>query len=66
MRRYFKDEENIFLCSTKPLEMAEKIQFLMSHPENLSAVAKNARQLMEDKFSHKVLAQRFINAISAL
>lgn len=66
MRRYFKDEENIFLCSTQPQKMAEKIQLLLSNPKKLSAVAKNARQLMEDKFSHKVLAQRFIDAISTL
>tara|TARA_R110002050_G_scaffold2603_6_gene14863 strand:- start:10369 stop:11406 length:1038 start_codon:yes stop_codon:yes gene_type:complete len=66
MRRYFKDKENIFLCSTQPQEMADKIQILLAHPEKLSAVAKNARQLMEDEFSHKVLAQRFVNAILAL
>jgi len=66
MQRYFKDEENIFLCSTEPAAMAEKIISLINRPEALSAVAKKARRLMEEKYSHKILAQSLVKAIEAL
>jgi len=66
MRHHFQDEENIFLCSTEPAQMAQKIKSLLERPEDLSAVAKKARQLMEEKYSHKVLAHSFVEAIKAL
>jgi glycosyltransferase involved in cell wall biosynthesis len=66
MRHYFKNEENIFLCKAEPVDMAEKITLLLNQASTLSSVAKKARSLMLEKYSHKVLAQSFIEAIRSL
>ncbi len=66
MRQHFQDGKNIFLCSSHPQEIAEKIKCLLEQQDQLSAVAKNARQLMEEKYSHRILAHQFLEALKAL
>jgi glycosyltransferase involved in cell wall biosynthesis len=66
MRHYFKNEENIFLCKAEAKDMAEKIISLIDQPTLLSSTAQQARSLMLEKYSHKVLAQSFVDAIRSL
>lgn len=66
MRAFFNHNENIFLSSTDPSEMAEVIINLSKQPDLLLKVGENARKLMLERYSHKKLAEQFIDAIKEL
>jgi len=57
----FQDRETMGTSSTKPIDIAEKILYYRDNRMELIRIARNARQLMEDQYSHAAIAQKFLS-----
>ena len=58
---------NGLLVPVKDMEkMKDAIIFMMTHPEEASAMGVKAKEFMADNFNAKAIAQRFVDECAAL
>jgi len=57
------DKENIFIANT-PEEMIKTITFCATHIKKCEKTGKNARDLIEDKYNQKNIAQKLVSLFS--
>ena len=49
-----------------PVELSEAIDFLWNHPEECERMGKNARKLVEEKFTIDKVSERLAGGISSV
>jgi len=66
MREMFEHQKNIYTLSGGPEDLASAILHFRDNRENLIRIAQNARQNIEEHYSHKAVANKLVEAISRL
>ncbi len=59
---YFRENEDIVLCSSKD-DVLNKIQYYLDNPEERERIAENGRNIVYQHFTYKAVAERTMGFI---